>query len=844
MKNLKIGPRLFILVGFMFVLLIGIGILGMINLKDASRALEAVYNENLVPGHALDEINFLMTRNRLIISNTLIDPTPEKISKYTAEVESNIASIGTLWETFSASKLSPEAKETAQRYALHRKEFVEMGLRPAVAALRSNDLKEARHIVLEQIHPLYDATRPHLVKLVDGNLANAKNDYQLSLADYQNVRNQSIGAIFLGLLLAGGFGWYLARGITRPLAQAVSAAQAVAVGRFDSDVQANTTDETGQLLTAVQDMQKALLGFEAAQNEMRRQHDLGMIDYAMSADQMRGSYRDLMQGTNALVSSHIALNAKVVGQALAYSEGQLDTAMERLPGQKARVSEAMDKVQSIMQEAATAATFNLRIRNSLDSLPINVTVSNADALLVHATPQAKALLKLISGPGFDADAFYGSKLSSLFTHGESAAQFDRAVKTGAMVDMQIAGRKLRLQARPVLDNLGVPIGRVTQWFDRTDEIAAEEEVADIVAAAGAGDFSQRLGTAGKSGFLEIISVGMNELIATSEQGLGDVAKVMAAFAEGDLTKRIERDYQGMFGKVKDSVNATAENLTRVIGEVHGASDALLGAANQVSATAQSLSQAASQQAASVEETSSQIDAMSSSISQNSHNARVTDGMAANTSKEAIEGGSAVSQTVTAMKQIAAKIGIVDDIAYQTNLLALNAAIEAARAGEHGKGFAVVAAEVRKLAERSQAAAKEIGELATNSVSTSERAGSLLSQIVPSIQKTSELVQEIAAASTDQSESVTQIGDAMGQLSKATQQNASASEELAATSEELSEQARQLQDSIAFFNVGLVLAKSSRRSEGVTDRGLARVRLVSQVTPAPVRANRGNDFRPY
>ena len=244
----------------------------------------------------------------------------------------------------------------------------------------------------------------------------------------------------------------------------------------------------------------------------------------------------MARSTNDLVQAHIALNAKVIDLALAYSEGKLDLRMERLPGQKARISEAMDKVQSIMQHAA--ATFNLRIRNSLDSLPANVTVSNAGALLVHATPPAKALLKLIAGPGFDADAFYGNKLSTLFTSGDAAAQFGRAVRTGETVDMEIAGRKLRLQARPVLDAAGQPIGRVTQWFDRTDEIAAEEAVAAIVTAAGAGDFGQRLSKAGKTGFLEVISVGMNELIATSEQGLGDVARVMAAFAEGDLTRRI------------------------------------------------------------------------------------------------------------------------------------------------------------------------------------------------------------------------------------------------------------------------------------------------------------------
>jgi methyl-accepting chemotaxis protein len=247
-----------------------------------------------------------------------------------------------------------------------------------------------------------------------------------------------------------------------------------------------------------------------------------------------------------------------------------------------------------------------------------------------------------------------------------------------------------------------------------------------------------------------------------------------------------------------SMKMMVGKLSEVVADVNGGAQALANASEQVSITAQALSQAASEQAAGVEETSASIEQMTSSIAHNSENAKVTEGMAAKAAQDAADGGQSVNATVTAMKQIAKKISIIDDIAAQTNLLALNAAIEAARAGEHGKGFAVVAAEVRKLAERSQVAAQEIGEVAISSVELAEKAGTLLEQMVPAIRKTADLVQEISAASSEQSAGLGQINAAVGQLSQTTQQNAASSEELAATSEEMSSQAEQLLQTMTFF----------------------------------------------
>ena len=336
---------------------------------------------------------------------------------------------------------------------------------------------------------------------------------------------------------------------------------------------------------------------------------------------------------------------------------------------------------------------------------------------------------------------------------------------------------------------------------RSNLKALIEDTSTLAAAAMQGRLDIRADAARHEGDFRKIVAGINDTLDAIIGPLNEAMRVLAAVEQGDLTQSIATNYQGKLQELRDCVNSMVERLGGVVTEVRSAADALTNASEQISTTSQALSSAAAQQSSSVEESSASMEQMSSSINQNTENAEVTDTIASKAAAQAVDGGKAVTDTVAAMKSIAAKIGIIDDIAYQTNLLALNAAIEAARAGEHGKGFAVVAAEVRKLAERSQVAAQEIGQVAGNSVSLAEHAGKLLDEIVPSIKRTSDLVQEITAASKEQALGVGQINGAMSQLTQTTQQNAASSEELAATAEEMTGQAEQLQQLMGFFNTG-------------------------------------------
>jgi methyl-accepting chemotaxis protein len=274
-----------------------------------------------------------------------------------------------------------------------------------------------------------------------------------------------------------------------------------------------------------------------------------------------------------------------------------------------------------------------------------------------------------------------------------------------------------------------------------------------------------------------------------------------SMAGGDLTRDMAIRQQDEIGLLAGSLNAMTGRLRQTLSSVQVSSENVVSGSTQLSATSDLLAQGATEQAASVEEVASTMDQMSAAINNNTDHAKTTEKIAKETAKNARRGGEAMAETTAAMREIADKISIIEDIARQTNLLALNAAIEAARAGDHGKGFAVVAAEVRKLAEHSREAAGEISELSERSVGIADEAGAIMSQIIPDIQQTAQLVQEIAASCVEQSHGAGQISIAMRHLDQVVQQNAAAAEQMASTSEELSAQASALQSSIAFFRIG-------------------------------------------
>ena len=484
------------------------------------------------------------------------------------------------------------------------------------------------------------------------------------------------------------------------------------------------------------------------------------------------------------------------------------------------VIEWLDLTDSIKksEQEARIANENSRIRQALDSSSTCTMIADSEHHIIYANNSLKHMMHDASNDfatefnQVNADNIVGQHINIFNTHSVLQEATINQLTQSVSADIEVGSHILSITTSPINNKKMERIGTVIEWSDKTAEVGIAKEIDSIIESASRGNFSTRVDLQDKHGFYKSMSEGLNNLLHTTDIALQDVLRIFSALARGDLSQKVEREYEGEFKQLKDDANNTVEKLRDIMAKIGESSTYIARAANEISDGNAALSQRTEQQASSLEQTASSMEEMTSIVKQSEQNATSANQVAARSVEIARAGNKSVIDTSAAMAgiseasaKIANIIGVIDEIAFQTNLLALNAAVEAARAGEQGRGFAVVAGEVRNLAQRSAQAAKEIKGLIEDSVDrvkdgmelvkTSESA---LVSIVSEIEQVGSRMEDLLNSTREQSLGISQVSTAVVNMDQMTQENAALVEQASAASEAMAEQAHSLDQLVSFF----------------------------------------------
>jgi methyl-accepting chemotaxis protein len=812
-KNLRLGIRIgaaFTVLLALLVVITGIGLSRVATLNHSIRVMvEEDFPKTVLANDIVDEINVVARalRNALLVKTTEeIKRELDRVVESRKTIVDRLEKLDKLVKSDKGRALFSAVKDAREAYLPLQQRAMDL------AAAGKRD--EGVELLMKEVRPKQTAYIQAVNKLIEHQSQVMKDAGERADQLAADTRNLILAVGLLAVLLAVTIGWLLTRSITAPVKEVVEGANRIAAGDLSSTLVYDGKDEIGELANAMRAMQVNIHALVSDAAMLTEEAVVGRLSTRADDSKHQGAFREIVQGVNLTMDylvgylDNMPLPAMIIDKnfqvlymnKVGLALGNTDLAQVRgrkcatyfktgdCNSEKCACQRAMSDQR--MSKSQTVARPTEALKLDIDYIGMPIKDRNGQVIGAFEVVMDQTAIKQAQRKSDKIAAYQQVEVGKL----------QHALSRIATGDLQVKAEVSSADedTEATRKTFSIIADATNQVVNSVNTLVSDASL--LSSSAVAGKLDTRADAARHQGDFKKIVDGVNATLDAIVGPINDVRRVMGALENGDLTQSVSGDYRGDFLALKVAVNNTVTRLADTITQVRMSADSLTNASAQVSATAQSLSQSSSEQAAAVEESSASVEEMSASITQNAENARVTDGMASKAASEANDGGTAVKETVDAMKQIAKKIGIIDDIAYQTNLLALNAAIEAARAGDHGKGFAVVAAEVRKLAERSQVAAQEIGELAGSSVGMAERAGKLLDEIVPSIHKTSDLVQEIASASQEQTTGVAQINAAMSQLNQATQQNASASEELAATAEELGGQAQQLQEMMQFFSV--------------------------------------------